>query len=116
MGVCCQTRYQTDFHGAINTKELLYLYNKDLDAVKKVTKEIEASGKVINQTELRFFKIFILKVEDLKRKIASRELEEIEKIKDMSFDLFGTLDTKNEEQFKNIYLHIIQYLKETKSD
>lgn len=114
MGSCCSSRKCSDFHGVINTRELISLYNKELEATSRYTNELESSPKTKEGKEIRFLKIFLIKTEELKQKIAKRDLEEIEKIKEYSNTLFNTLYEKDEEAFRAIYLEILIYLKETK--
>lgn len=108
---CCNHRYDTDFQGASNKKDLLYFYEKDLSQARSTIKDIEKTpDNIQGNLKLRFLKIFVLKVEDLKQKINRKPFKDIEVLKDLSFKLFATLDEKNEEQFKLLYIEITNYV------
>ncbi len=116
---CCTHRYDTDYNNILGIKDLISLYDRDLQKIKFLIKDIEASQDEKNNKELRYLKIFFLKGEEIKQRLSKKSLKDkeldLDTLKILSTRLFSTLDDKSEDNLKTIYYGIINHIKQYSS-
>lgn len=109
---CCKQRYDNEFFGPDNMQELLVVYWKELNTINKEIKNLEKdSVNLQTNMNLKFLQTFYLKVDDLTVKLQDKTFKNFKKIKELSHNLFSTLDNKNETQLKKALLDINLFIK-----
>lgn len=116
MGItCCKRKYDNEFFIPESTYELVQIYKQELNTINKEIRYLDKNPKNLNDPQLKFMQIFYLRVDDLTQKLQGKHYKNFYKLKELSNDLFCTLDDCDEQELKRILLDIYVFMRKYES-